>query len=209
MAVTETALVESANGEPFAEAIGGAVTIVLTILGLAHVIPNYLAPIATIVFGAVLLTHGTTLMSEYRRLARTNAAIHVSGGVSAVFLAGAGGIVLGILALLGIEPTLLASVAVIAYGAVLVLSANSSLHLHALRTVKTEGQTAMIGDDMLTGSGSFLAMAGLSAVVLGILALAGFDPAVLVLVSLLAMGATIVLTGSTLASVMLTFFRTS
>jgi len=56
----------------------------------------------------------------------------------------------------------------------------------------------------LAGSGSFLGMAGLSAIVLGILALAGFDP-----VSLLRMGATIVLTGSALAGVMLTFFRTA
>jgi hypothetical protein len=207
MAMTERALVESANGEPLAEAIGGVVTVVLAILGLAHIVPNYLVPIAVIVFGAVLMTHGATLMSEYSQVARANAAVHVSGGVSAVFLAGAAGIVLGILALLGIEATALTAIAVIAYGAVLVLSANSSLHLHALRTIRTEGQPEMVGEDILTGSGGFLAMTGLSAVVLGILALAGFDPAILVLVSLLAMGATIVFTGTAFAGVMLTFFR--
>jgi hypothetical protein len=213
MAMSEGVLVESPNGEPVAEAIGGTVTVVLAILGLAHVVPNYLAPIATIVFGAVLLMRGVALFSEYAKVMPPT--VQVSDGISAVFMAGAGGIVLGILALLGIEPMMLIAIAVIAYGGVLVLSANSSLHLRVPKTTKAQGHrgteghpdTVPMSEDISTGSGGFLAMAGLSAVVLGILALAGFSQEILVLVSLLAMGATMVLAGTALAGLMSMFLR--
>jgi hypothetical protein len=138
--------------------------------------------------------------------------VQFGGGISAVFLAGAGGVVLGILALLGIYAMTLSAIAVIVYGAVLVLGANSSLHLQALKTEGPEGaaehrRTELIATDLLAGSSGFRAMAGLAGVVLGILALAGFTQEILVLVALLAMGATIVLAGTALAGAMLAFFR--
>jgi hypothetical protein len=214
MSMTDRALVESGNGEPFAEAVGGIVTVILAILGLAHVAPNYLVPIATIVFGAVVLNHGVGLLSEYGHLIRPGTAtpaVHMSGGISAVFLVGAGGIVLGILALLGIDAAVLCACAVIAYGAVLVLSTNSTAQMHSMHAAGTEGVSnrEVMAEDIISDSGRFLSMAGLGAVVLGILALAGFNASVLILVALLALGAAIVLTGSALASVMLTFFRTA
>jgi hypothetical protein len=211
MAMTERALAGSGNGEPFAEAVGGIVTVILAILGLAHVIPNYLVPITTIVFGAVLLGHGAGLLSQLARPGIAMPAARVGSGVSAVFLVGAGGIVLGILALVGIDPLVLSACAVIAYGAVLVLSANSTVQVHTMQAARTEGVPGggMMAEEVISETGGFLAMAGLAAVVLGILALAGFAQAVLILVALLALGAAIVATGGALTTVMMTFFRTT
>jgi hypothetical protein len=52
-------------------------------------------------------------------------------------------------------------------------------------------------------------MAGLAAVVLGILALAGFTQEILILVALLVVGASIVVSGGALSTAMMTFFRTT
>ena len=61
---------------------------------------------------------------------------------------------------------------------------------------------------MASGSAGIQALAGLAAIVLGILALAGNTADLtLILVALLALGATLVLTGSTLSATVLSFMR--
>ena len=181
------------------ETTAGLVTVVLTILGLAHVVPEFLVAIATIVFGGALLLRGAATISEYARMdvpAATSPAVSVGdSGVSAVFLAGAAGVVLGILALLGISTTQLTAIAVIAFGAALILSCSSALHLHVCR-LSLESPNARarrpmsvtVADGMLSNSPSVFGLAGLSAIILGILALAEFNPAVLILIALLTLG---------------------
>ncbi|MGE3264703.1 hypothetical protein [Methylocystis sp.] len=66
----------------------------------------------------------------------------------------------------------------------------------------------MLASEMASGSAGIQALAGLAAIVLGILALAGHSADLTVnLVALLALGATLVLTGSTLSATVLSFIR--
>ena len=51
-----------------AEAVGGVATIVLAILGLSGVSPEYLLGIATIVFGAALVIEGTAIVADYAHI---------------------------------------------------------------------------------------------------------------------------------------------
>jgi hypothetical protein len=206
----------------FADAIGGIATIVLAILGLAGLAPTMMIGIATIIFGAALLIQGGTMLSEYARIifprgAKVYSADHFGGNsLSAVFLVGAAGIVLGLLALLGINH-LLASVAVIAFGTALVLSSNSVWHLHMLKhaVATAESQSSFAGSEILasemaSGSAGIQALTGLAAIVLGILAVAGgTDTIVLTLVALLALGATQVMSGSTLSGTVMSLMRPS
>jgi hypothetical protein len=61
---------------------------------------------------------------------------------------------------------------------------------------------------MASGSAGIQSLAGLGAIVLGVLAVAGStNDVVLNLVALLALGATLVLTGSTLSTTVLSFMR--
>jgi hypothetical protein len=60
---------------------------------------------------------------------------------------------------------------------------------------------------MTSSSAGVQTLAGLAAIVLGILAVAGHNPAVMILVALLVLGATVVLTGSTLSGLVLGFMR--
>lgn len=215
---------ESATKGGFVDAIGGLATIVLAVLGLAGVRPTLMIGIATIIFGVALLIQGGTMLSEYTRFIFPPGAKVASfdqfGGnsLSTVFLVGAAGTVLGILALLGIHATVLTPIAVIAFGTALVLSSNAVWHLHMLKraAMTTESDSRLAGSEILatemaSGSAGMQALAGLAAIVLGILAIAGTgaDDMILILVALLALGATLVLTGSSLSGTVLSFMRPS
>jgi len=207
------------------DAIGGVATIVLVICGLVGIAPPMMVAIATIVFGVALLIQGGAMLSEYTQVVfpggvRTSSIEQMGGNsLALVFLVGAGGIVLGVLSLLGISAAVLPPVAVIGYGTALLLSSNAVWRLYVLRRASaqmetTVGQSQHVGAEMLasemaSGSAGIQALAGLAAIVLGILALAGNTAELtLNLVALLALGSTIVLTGSTLSATVLSFMRT-
>jgi hypothetical protein len=176
-------------------------------------------PIATIVFGAALLVQGGTMLSEYARIifpaGAGGAAVENFGGgsLAVVFVVGAAGIVLGVLALIGINSAILSAIAIIAFGAAMVLSSNSVMHLQILKSTFATTGTARFGGEILagemaSGSAGTQALAGLAAIVLGVLGVIGGGSAtVLSLVAILALGATIVLTGSSLSGAVLSFMR--
>jgi hypothetical protein len=204
---TTTTHVETAVSGSIVQAVGGVATIVLGILGLANVAESYLVPIEAILFGAVLLIYGSTMAFEHVQAVSATAptaAAQLGSGVSAVFLAGAAGIVLGILGLLGIHPDVLVPAGVIVYGSALVLSSNATPPLHA-RAGETAGEA--LSSQMLFGAAGAQALIGLAAIVLGILALAGTNPAVLTLVAFLALGASVLISGSALTGAMTTMFH--
>jgi hypothetical protein len=206
------------------DAVGGIATIVLAVCGLAGINPPFMAAIATIVFGVALLIQGGTMLSEYAQVifppgAKVASIEHFGGGsLSTVFLAGAAGIVLGVLALLGISSGVLTPVATIAFGTALVLSANAVWHLYVLRQTAARSEVGqggqqhigseLLASEMASGSAGIQSLAGIGAIVLGVLAVAGsVNDLTLNLVALLALGATLVLTGSTLSTTVLSFMR--
>ncbi len=205
------------------DAIGGVATIVLAVVGLAGVNGSLMASIATIVFGVALLIQGGTMLSEYAQMifppGGSVGRIDQFGGssLSLVFLAGAAGIVLGVLSLLGIHAPVLIPVAAITFGTALLLSANAVWQLYALsRTTmrsdmpsKFEG-SELLASEMASGSAGIQALAGLAVIVLGILAVAGAaNDQTLNLVALLALGSTIVVTGGSLSATVLSFMRSA
>jgi len=137
------------------------------------------------------------------------------GSLSAVFLVGAAGVVLGILALLGIASSVMTSAAIIAYGGALLLSSNSVRQLYLLRSAMIPSVTSqrgggeIIAGQMASGSAGIQLLAGLAAIVLGILAVSGVHTNVLSLSALVVVGATVVLTGSTLSALVTSFMRPS
>lgn len=212
------------------DAIGGVATIVLVIVGLVGIAPWKMVTIATIVFGVALLIQGGAMLSEYAQIifpagTRTASFEQFGGGsLSVVFLAGVAGIVLGVLALLGISPAVLTPIATITYGTALVLSSNAVWNLYMLRralarievgsaTTSTQSDPSLVGGELLasemaSSSAGIQALAGLAAAVLGVIAVAGSQyDLTLNLIALLALGATIVLTGSTLSAMVMGFMR--
>ncbi|HEX4023626.1 MAG TPA: hypothetical protein VHX52_02815 [Steroidobacteraceae bacterium] len=198
------------------DAIGGIAAAVIAIVGLTGFHPELMAGVATIVFGAALLIQGGTLLSEYAVVMSavpTAADSGGDGGLSVMFLAGAGGIVLGVLALLGIAAAPLTSIAVITFGAALVLSSSSVRHLFVLqsaaRRATARSGAEMLAGEMASGSAGVQLLTGLTAIVLGILSVAGARAPVLTLTALLILGVTFIITGSTLSGLVMSFMRQS
>jgi hypothetical protein len=213
IAQTESVVSSGTNFGGFADAVGGIATIVLAIIALAGINTGILVPAAVIVFGVALLIQGGTVLSEHANMlfpAGADGSIEQfkGGNLSAVFLTGIAGVVLGILAMLGIAATTLTSVAVIAFGAALILTANSVRELHMVRRYGP-GMTGseMVATEMASGSAGVQLLAGITAVVLGILAVSGVNAPVLMLSALIVLGGAVVLSGSTLSGMVLSLMR--
>jgi len=158
-------------GSSITEAIGAIGAVVLSIIGLAGVLSNLMAAIATIVVGAAILIVGL------RRLPSPRAR-----GFTTEFFAGVAGIVLGILALFGTFTQTLLAVALIVFGASFLLGGFEFWQWPGVQG--GEGEAEMVG----FGSGGHV-LVGLGALVLGILAVIGLSPLTLILVGLLCIGA--------------------
>jgi hypothetical protein len=213
---SSTASAEAATYGGFADALGGIATIVLAIIGLSGVRPEVLVSISTIVFGAALLIQGGAMLSEFASSEMTPEANVAAGGggLSALFLVGVAGIVLGVLALIGIHALILTAVAVIAFGGALLISSSAVWQLLTSRSVALRFQTRapmlrFIASEVAAGSVGVQAMAGLTVIVLGILAVCGIYTGPLTLIALLVAGASILLTGSTLSGTMVGFMRSA
>jgi hypothetical protein len=204
------------------DAIGGIATAVLAIIGLAGWHPELLAGVATIVFGSALLIQGGTLLSEYSQIITPAGALQTASdafsgdGLASMFPVGIAGIVLGILALVGVAPFALTAISTIAFGAALMLSAQSVRRLYRmqseLRRTSLGGYSVreFLAGEVAAGSAGIQFVAGLGAVVLGILAVV-MTPTVrnevLTLVALLIVGLTNIISGSALSGMVLSFMR--
>ncbi|HEY8162195.1 MAG: hypothetical protein ACR650_16225 [Methylocystis sp.] len=210
MSVTlrESSFFEGAVDTGLVDIAGGVATIVLAICGLTGIHPPLLASIATIVFGGALVAQGGMVLSGLSIAAR-DGSVGVGeiggygGSVAILLLAGLGGVILGILALLGLNPTVLTAVSVISYGGALVLSSGAGWALH----VRTRESERRPGAPKMTGgypsAESVQTIAGFTVLVLGILGLV-MGPAnklSLILASLLILGAALSITGGGLGAV--------
>jgi hypothetical protein len=197
-------------GGSITEAVAGAAAVVLAIVGLAGTFPGYMACIATIAFGVALLAQGGAVAARYRRLLHEvtplewDARMELGGGMGAEFIGGATGVVLGVLGLLGLATTTLIAVAVIVFGAALLLGGGATADLGSLggparhAHIARQATVAASGTQMLVGIG---------AVVLGIIALVGADALLIELVALLVLGASVLLSGAAVGTRLMSALR--
>jgi hypothetical protein len=130
--------------------------------------------------------------------------------MSAQFLGGAAGIVLGILALLGMYPAVLLPVAAIVFGGTLLMACGTTARLNTLvierHTVGHEAARHIAGD-MVSAASGVQALVGLAGIILGILGLVGMFPWTLSLVAFLCVGGAVLLSGAAVSSKMLSMLR--
>jgi hypothetical protein len=187
------------------ELIGGGAAAVLAIVALCGTLPFYMTTIATIVIGGALLAHGAAVTARWtdtmRRAAQDRAEqIEIGGGAGSEFLGGASAIVLGILGLAGVMPHVLLPVAMIVVGGTILLGAPAQPEIARLAPDR-DRRMSRITHEAVEGTSGGMVLAGLGAIVLGILALVGVGPVyTLVQVSLLAVGVALLLGGSALTA---------
>lgn len=197
------------------EAIGGAVAVVLAILGISQIVPDFMVSIALIVLGVALLSQSGTVVAEYERIVGRSEVegswrkAELGGELGIEVIAGSAAVVLGILALLGIHREVLVSVGTIVLGAGVLLGSGVMARLNEMRDVLTgpRSNQAHLAHAAVSTTTAVQVLVALSAIVLGILALIGIDPRTLNLVAQLAMGASILFSGAAVTGRMLTLFR--
>lgn len=196
-----------ATGGAGVETLAGVGAVILAILGLAHVLPLLLAAIATIVAGAALLFGGGAVAGGVQYFHMHSASeskfAESGGGLTAEFIGGAAGVVLGILALIDVVPAVLLPAAAIAFGGALLIGTGATSRLSYSPAItggveQTRAETAARKAAASTAGAEVLI--GMASIALGILALVGFAWITLTLVALLCMGVSLFFNGAWLTS---------
>jgi hypothetical protein len=206
--------IEVVAGTSLVSGLAGAGGFVLAILGLSGLYPDYMLTVATICVGAALLFFGGAIAARHSRLMKDLGAgrlgvTEVWSGVTAEFLGGAAGIVLGVLGLLGMDPMILSASAAIVFGAVLLLGTGVLYRLNDL-SIRTSGADLPgqeLARDAVKAGIEVQALVGMAGITLGILALVGLFPLVLGLISMLSIGFSVLLSDSALGGRMLSLLR--
>lgn len=178
----------------------GAAAAVLSILGLAGLLPSILAEVAVILVGAAFLAGtggasgraGGLLTQDEREQLR---ALPIGGAVTTEFVGGLAAAVLGLLALLGVASATLVAVSVIMLGAVAILSSRTRERMAALaiEASAASAHVKALAREASAGSMGAGLLVGMGAITLGILALVTFPATSLVLVATLALGVAVLL----------------
>jgi hypothetical protein len=214
MSKTEKITMEVVAGGSLAEGVAGAGAVAVSIIGLAGVVPGYMAGVAAILVGAAFLLFGTSVAARYTQLLKEETkgqagTYEIASGMSAEFFAGIAGVILGILALLGVIPGILAGVAAIIFGGASILGMGTTARLNDLEIEKKwDKETSRhIARTAVKAAEGMQILIGLGIIVLGIIAVIGIFPEMIALVALLSAGFSNLLTGTALSGRVLSTFR--
>lgn len=186
------------------ELVGGAGAVVLAILALAGFLPLLLTSIACIAIGGALVAHGVSVAARWNdTISRFGSSVErtqVAGGLGSEVLGGCAGIALGILAIVGVLPIELLSIAAIVLGGSVLFAAPAEppIARFASDYDRRVGRMTFQAVEATTGT---MALAGVGAAVLGILALLRVGPPLtLSVVAMLALGGALLLSGGALTT---------
>ena len=191
------------------EMAGGLALVVLGILAIGHIDTMFLNAIAVIVAGVVLVVESARISAELgSALASVTGQAELAdmGGMNAGMMAGAIGVVLGILALIGVATGPLVAVSVIVFGAAVLFDHAVRTRMRTFRLFSSATSmpgeptaTAQIALSAATTAGSASILVGVGLIALGILALAGLSVDILMSVALLALGAHLLIENTSVA----------
>jgi signal transduction histidine kinase len=210
----ERTLETVANGATL-EALAGLGAVALTIIALAGAYPAFLAAVASIIIGGALLFEGAAIAARYSRLVAEPGNIvqqgEVSSGLTAEFVGGAAGVVLGILALVGVHPTMLVPVAALVFGGSLIIGSAANARLSQLLTLASrseqEEQRNRAARETVSAASGAEFLLGAAAAVLGILAIVGVGSWLsLSLVAFLSVATAVLFTGTAVSGRLMSYF---
>jgi hypothetical protein len=198
--------------EPFGlltEGAAGIAAIVLMIVALAGVSALLLASIATIVIGVGLTVQAFNSAAEEARLLGVGAEDAPLGGeVMVDTVCGLIGIVLGILALVGVHAGYLLPPALIVFGGALLLSGFTGLWPKTVPIASPGAERHIIAYQGSAAASGLEILTGLAAIVLGILSVIMAASGILALVGFLVVGAALLMVSASFAGTARRLFAT-
>ena len=205
MAVYQTtgAWTDTAQVGPMTEGAAGIAVIVLAILALASISPGVLTPIAAIVIGVGLLIEAANTGIEYSRVSARGMqsgavqSAQLGADVSVELIAGVVGIVLGVLALIGAGTDMhLLPASLIVFGGAMLLAGFSATSISSVSGVDSAPGGVIAVQSELAPARGLQVLAGVAAIVLGILAFVLTAGPTLLMVGFLVVGATLLATSA-------------
>jgi hypothetical protein len=192
------------------EGAAGIAVIVLAIIALAGHSAEALTAIATIVIGIGLMVQAFNSAAEHSRMMTANGATSAQttefgGDVMVDCMCGLTGIILGILALVGISAAHLLPPALIVFGGALLVGGAVSMRPRTLSVSGPGTETTSVTYHSSGSAGGMEILIGLAAIVLGILALLS-GAWVLVAVGFIAVGAALLLVSATFSGAVMRLF---
>ncbi|HXK59122.1 MAG TPA: hypothetical protein PLP42_04435 [Acidobacteriota bacterium] len=183
-----------------AQSLAGAVAIVTAVLALRGVARQHLAPATELAASAALLFEGGAMVAKNAPILSSLredlwSSFDLASGMTAESMAGLSGLILGVLALLGVAPLTLLSVALMISASGLMLGSAATSRLVRSRVVRDDHRKIY---RLVSLAAAMQLLIGLGGVILGIAALEGTAALVLVLAGFLALGASSLLTGLSL-----------
>ncbi len=210
----EMRTMEFVAGGSLIEGISGTGAMALAIIGLAGVLSPLMLAVSTILIGVGLMFEGGSIGARFSRLvSETNAGrlgtYVMGGGMTAEFLGGVAGVVLGILSILGVFPGILVPVAAIAFGGALIMGTGVSARLNNLQIAKycDLKEARHVARAFVRTAEGVEVLFGLGSIVLGVLAVVGLAPMILSLVAMLAVGFSNLTTGTAITGRALSSFH--
>ena len=193
------------------EGAAGIAVIVLAVIALAGTSSSALASIVTILVGVGLMVQAFTSAVENSKVIAADAAPipDLGGEVMVDGLSGFTGIVLGILALVGVNAPYLVPSALIVFGGALLLSGAIGLRPRASQSAALGGQTQVASYQSSAAASGMEILIGIAAIVLGILSLTFVGSWVLALVGFIAVGAALLMVSATFSGTMMRLFTTT
>lgn len=190
------------------EGAAGIAVIVLSIIALAGTSPGALASIVTIIIGVGLMVQAFNSAAEMSKAMAGNtvAMPDLGGDVMVDLLCGITGIVLGILALVGISAPYLVPSALIVFGGALLLGGAISMRPRSTQRTAPGGETQVVSYQSSAAAGGLEILVGIAAIVLGILSLIFVGSGILVLVGFLAVGAALLMASATFSGTVVRLF---
>ncbi len=200
-------------GGGFAEAVGGAVAVILSIVALSGMYTALLLPIAAICIGFALLVEGAAIASRFRDLLQETGSRmelgELGGGLSAEFVGGVTGVVMGVLALIGVAPLTLMSVTAIIFGVATLLGAAATWAQRwpMVSARESDERVRLLLRQAVSTASALEVLSGLAALLLGILGLTPIGTVSLPLAAFLIVGLAILLSGTIVGTKMSAAFQ--
>ena len=179
-----------------AENLAGGGAIALAIIGLAGIVPSFVASVAILAIGTAFLFEGVGIAGRLNRMLRLQSkggldAAEFGGGISSEFFAGLAGVTLGILSIVGMVPGQLIAIAVLVFGAAIVRGSRSVARINSQMIESTDEsrEAKDVANELVLSAEGVQMLIGLAAVILGIIAVIGkTEPMILSLIGLLIIG---------------------
>jgi hypothetical protein len=185
--------VRNAMNVAVVQALLGIGAATLAVIGLEHFAAASLLAIATIVVGAALLFEGGLISARFSALRSQMEKVpfRFRRWMGMEFVAGTGGVTLGILALLHFTPLILIPIAAMALGIAQIINSGLNTRLNAMEMSgsKSDGLRQEAARETVIPYAGIEGFVGLGALVLGLIALSGISPLVLSLVAILSVAA--------------------